>query len=215
MLSTVVLDLGQVLVEWEPWRAHPELTRQAWDAVARQIGFLELNLRADAGERWADLEAEVAARWPELAGFVEQYERAFAATLVGPVAGMPELVGQLRERGLRLLGLTNWSTETFPRGVAAGPAIGDLEAVVVSGEVGLVKPDPAIYEHLLATHDVDPATALFVDDRADNVEAAVALGFHGHVFTAAAALRRELAALGVMLDVVQGEATPSGSGAHA
>lgn len=215
MLSTVVLDLGQVLVEWEPWRAHPDLTRSAWDAVASQISFHELNLRADAGERWADLEAEVAARWPELAGFVEQYERAFAATLVGPVTGMPELVGQLRERGLRLLGLTNWSTETFPRGVAAVPAIGELEAVVVSGEVGLVKPDPAIFEHLLAEHDVDPATALFVDDRADNVEAAVALGFHGHVFTAAAALRRELAVLGVTLDVVQGEATPSGSGAPA
>lgn len=215
VLSTVVLDLGQVLVEWEPWRAHPELTRQAWDAVARQIGFDELNLRADAGERWADLEAEVAARWSELAGFVERYEREFAATLVGPVAGMPALVGQLRERGLRLLGLTNWSTETFPRGVAAVPAIGELEAVVVSGEIGLVKPDPAIFEHLLATHDVDPATALFVDDRADNVEAAVAVGFHGHVFTTAAALRRELAVLGVTLDDVPEQAPPSGSGAPA
>lgn len=195
VIDTVVLDLGQVLVSWEPWRAHPDLTRQEWDAVAGRIGFHDLNLRADAGERWADLEVEVAARWPGTAGFVERYEREFAATLVGPVAGMPELVGELRERGTRLLGLTNWSTETFPRGVAAVPAIGELEAVVVSGEIGLVKPDPAIYEHLIATLEVEPARTLFVDDRAENVGAARALGFRGHVFTTATALRRELAVL--------------------
>ncbi|GMA31293.1 HAD-IA family hydrolase [Litorihabitans aurantiacus] len=98
---------------------------------------------------------------------------------------------------MRLLGLTNWSAETFARGAAAVPTVSELEAVVVSGEIGLVKPDPAIYRHLVAQHDVDPARAVFVDDREENVVAARALGFHGRVFLTAERLRAELVGLGV------------------
>ncbi|WP_419183538.1 HAD family hydrolase [Serinibacter arcticus] len=199
-IDTVVLDLGQVLVDWEPQRAHPHLSAQAWHAVAAEIDFHALNLRADAGETWASLEEEVAAAWPQHAGFLARYAEAFATTLTGPVPGMPELVGEMRARGLRLLGLTNWSSETFPHGRVAVPAMHELEAIVVSGDLGLVKPDPAIYQHLLDRFDVAPARALFVDDRLANVEAARALGLHGHVFTDAASLRRELAGLGVVID---------------
>lgn len=196
-VDTVVLDLGQVLVSWEPHRAHPHLSAGEWNAVADEIDFPSYNLRADAGESWGSLEAEVAARWPQHAGFLARYVEAFPATLVGPVAGTAEVLAELREAGVRLLGLTNWSAETFPHGVGAAPWIGELEAVVVSGEIGLVKPDPAIFAHLVATHAVDPGRALFVDDRVENVAAAEREGFHGHVFTAAPGLRRALRALGV------------------
>ncbi|WP_284250154.1 hypothetical protein [Litorihabitans aurantiacus] len=99
VVDTVVLDLGQVVLRWEPWRAHPHLSITAWEAVAREIDFPSLNLRADAGESFASLEAEVAASWPEHAGFLARYEAAFADAIVGPVPGMPELVTDLRSAG--------------------------------------------------------------------------------------------------------------------
>lgn len=200
MITTLVLDLGQVLVHWEPWRAYPHLSAEEWHAVAGEIDFHDYNRRADAGESWASLEAEAARRWPQHAGFLATYLAEFARTLVGPVPGTAELVDEVRGHGIRMLGLTNWSAETFPHGVGAAPAIGELDGVVVSGAIGLSKPDPAIFAHLALTYDVDPAAALFVDDRVENVDAAVRLGFRGHVFTDAPGLRRELLALGLPLD---------------
>lgn len=66
---------------------------------------------------------------------------------------------------------------------------------VLSCEVRLVKPDPAIYEHCLATLQVAPSEALFVDDREINVQAAQALGITSIRFQSVEQLHRELAAL--------------------
>lgn len=199
VIDTVVLDLGQVLVDWNPRLAHPHLAASEWDAIADEIDFHAYNLRADGGETWESLDAEVAGTWPQHAGFLTAYLENFPDTLLGPVAGTEALVADLRAVGVRLLGLSNWSVQTYPHGVTAAPAIGELEAVVVSGAVGLIKPEPAIFLHLVDAHDVDPARAVFVDDRGENVATAQALGFTGHVFTDAASLRHRLRALGVAI----------------
>jgi len=65
-----------------------------------------------------------------------------------------------------------------------------------SSHVGLLKPDPAIYEYTLRGLGVQPSEALFVDDRQANVEAARALGMHGIQFQSVAQLRNELESLG-------------------
>jgi 2-haloacid dehalogenase len=70
--------------------------------------------------------------------------------------------------------------------------------VLVSGEVGLAKPDPAIFRLLAQRFGVDPADAVFVDDSPANVTAAREVGFDGIVFTDATALRRDLVARGLL-----------------
>ena len=63
-----------------------------------------------------------------------------------------------------------------------------FERVFVSGELQLVKPDAAIYEHVIAELGIDASDFLFVDNRSENVEGAQAVGGDGHVFTDAASL---------------------------
>ncbi|WP_454294723.1 HAD family hydrolase [Salana multivorans] len=199
-IETVVFDLGGVLVVWDPL-SHPTLPTERVAELIEASGFRELNLRADAGETWVDLAAEVARRAPgrpELAEFIADYPRAFPATLTGLVPGAAELVEELREAGVRLLGLTNWSAETYPHGVAAAPVISRLESVLVSGEVGLAKPNPAIFHLLAERYDLDPAGTLFIDDSPANVEAARSVGFQAHHFTGTDRLRTELVELGVL-----------------
>lgn len=198
-IDTVIFDLGGVVVQWEPHRAYPELTIEQFAEIAERIGFGALNLRADAGERWADLEAETAERWPELSGFVARYPRNFAATLAGEVPGMTAVLTALRAAGMRCYGLTNWSAETYPMGAASTPAVGLLHGVVVSGDEGVVKPDPALYRVLLERFEVEPSRAVFVDDRGENVAAAHALGMAGVVFRSAEDLVVRLRELGVDL----------------
>jgi putative hydrolase of the HAD superfamily len=63
-----------------------------------------------------------------------------------------------------------------------------FERVFVSGELQLVKPDAAIYEHVIAELGIDASDFLFVDNRSENVEGAQSVGGDGHVFTDAASL---------------------------
>ena len=71
---------------------------------------------------------------------------------------------------------------------------------MISGAVGVNKPDPRIFEHLVERFEIDPAAALFIDDSQANVEAARAFGLSAIQFTDARALRRELVRLGVLPD---------------
>lgn len=198
-ISTVVLDLGNVLVEWDPravWSA--TMTDAEIDRFLEESEFSELNRSLDAGRPYADARADLARRHPEHAATLDAYWEAFADTLVRPVPGMAEIVAELDARGTRLLGLSNWSAETYHHAAVAAPAIEMLEDVLVSGHVGLIKPDPEIFALLISRFGLDPAATLFVDDAERNVQAARGAGLHAHHFGGAAGLRTELLALGVL-----------------
>ena len=69
---------------------------------------------------------------------------------------------------------------------------------MISGDVGVNKPDRRIFDHLAEQFAIEPAAALFIDDSSANVDAAKALGFRAIQFTDAKALRRELVRLGLL-----------------
>ena len=70
-----------------------------------------------------------------------------------------------------------------------------FERVFVSGEIGLVKPEPDIYLHVIEALGIEPADLLFVDNKAENVDGARGVGGDGHVFTDAAGLESWLRGL--------------------
>jgi len=195
-IDTVVYDFGNVLVSWDPYGAFPDRTRGEVDAWMAEVDFPAFNLAQDAGRSWADARASLDDR-PHLQPMLDEYVAGFARTLLGPVPGSAELVDDLHAAGVRLLGLTNWSAELFGHAAPAAPATTRMEHVVVSGRVGLAKPDPAIFRYLAQTHDVDPTRAVFVDDSPTNVAAARDLGFHTVRFTGTPALRAALRDLGL------------------
>ena len=75
---------------------------------------------------------------------------------------------------------------------------GRFRDIVVSGEEKLLKPDPAIYYLALRRFGLRPEQALFIDDREINVEGALAVGMHAHLFVGAEDLRARLAAEGLL-----------------
>ena len=108
------------------------------------------------------------------------------------------MLDALVEAGTPVFALTNWPAETFP---PSGTDYAFLEVfgdIVVSGEVGLRKPDTAIYRLALDRFGLDPSNVLFVDDLAGNVEAAAALGMTGHHFQDAEGLRQTMESHGLL-----------------
>jgi 2-haloacid dehalogenase len=69
----------------------------------------------------------------------------------------------------------------------------------VSGEIGLIKPDMAIYEHHSNTHSLDPAACLFFDDSPKNVDGARNAGWKAELFTDAKQMRVDLGKHGVVV----------------
>lgn len=198
--TTVVFDLGGVLVEWDPRLLYRRLlaTDDEVEAFLDEIDFHGWNHAQDAGEHtWAEAVELLAARHPRHRELIAAYPARFTETLGGPIQESVALVRTLRDADVRLLALTNWSAELF---AVARPQLGFLdlfEAVVVSGEEGVAKPDPAIFELLVRRHALEPASTVFVDDREANVDAAAAAGLTPVLFTDPAALRRDLTRLGL------------------
>jgi len=197
-VEAVVFDLGNVLVRWDPYLPFTgRLTRDEVDALFDEVDFAAFNHLQDAGRPWAEALEAVRERHPRHVPALTLYRDNFAASLPGPVPGSASVVEDLRAAGVRLLGLTNWSAETFHHAAPAAPAIDLLEDVLVSGEVLLAKPDPRIFRLLAGRFRLVPSRTVFVDDSPANVAAASGEGFDAVLFTGATALRGELAARGL------------------
>lgn len=89
-------------------------------------------------------------------------------------------------------------SDVFAARHAQWPVLGWFDGAVVSGDEGVLKPDAEIFRRLIGRFDLEPTTTLFVDDRTDNVEGAVALGFVGHHFVDADGLEARLVELGLL-----------------
>lgn len=197
-ITTVIYDFGQVLIGWDPrrvWRRR--MTESEIDAFVEEIDFARRNHGLDEGRPFAQVLAEVAAEAPEHARLLEEYWNSFADSLTGPIPGSYDLAHRLQANGYRLLGLTNWSAETFHHAVNAAPAVSLMEGTVVSGRVGMAKPDPDIFRHLLMTFSVRPEEAVFIDDSPANIAAARDLGINAIQFRGIEELTAELVRLGV------------------
>ncbi|ANC30180.1 HAD family hydrolase [Isoptericola dokdonensis] len=197
-VDTVVLDLGNVLLRWDPDAAFTGVDPDELAAWKTEVDFPAFNHAQDAGRTWADAVAHLEATAPHLAPLAARYVRDYAATLAGgPVPGSADLVAELRAAGVPVYGLTNWAADTYHHAETAAPAVGLLCDVLVSGREGLAKPDPAIFRRAATRFDLDPARTVFVDDVAANVAGARTAGYHGVVFTGTPALRTALADLGL------------------
>ncbi len=108
------------------------------------------------------------------------------------------ILRDLRDSGVPLLALSNWSAQTFHHAEERYEWLSWFEGVVVSGRVGLVKPERAIFDYLLQRYRRRAEDIFFVDDHEPNILAARSFGIRSHHFTGAAALRQELVAIGFL-----------------
>ena len=200
--STIVFDLGGVLIDWDPRKAYRQLggTEAEIDFFLEHVATSEWNHQFDAGRPFAEGIAERKARFPEHADWLDAWWSAWPEMLVGPIQDTVEVLAECRQLEVPLYALTNWSAETFPIARQRFDFLSWFDGIVVSGEVELAKPDPAIFQRLVTDFDIEPTEAVFIDDVPKNVDAARALGFHAIHFTSATALRSELADLGVLPD---------------
>lgn len=198
-MKAIVFDIGHVLIRWDPVPPFlPALgTEDAVHAFLKRVDFDSRNLRADGGARFADLAAEL----PDPADreVLGLYLTNFAASLIAPIEGTWALMDRLREGGHPIHAITNWSAETWPEGIRAHPRLGtSFGTVVVSGQVHMLKPDPAIFRLFCDRAGLAPEDCLFIDDKAENCAGAESIGMEAIHFTTPGALEADLKARGLL-----------------
>ncbi|WP_454886105.1 HAD family hydrolase [Sphingomonas oryzagri] len=199
--TSVVFDVGNVLVDWNPRALFARYVTDSarLDRLMGEVLTLEWHTQHDAGRNFADTSAERIALYPDEAENIRRWGAEFDATIGDLLPGMAGLVADLDGRQVPLYAITNFSHEFWPPFRAREAALFDrFRDIVVSGEEKLIKPDPAIYALALERFGLTPGEALFVDDRADNVEAGECAGFLGHRFIDASTLRTALEQLGLL-----------------
>lgn len=196
-VRAVVFDLGGVLVDWDPRHLYREVfdDEAAMERFLAEVCTLEWHDAHDRGRSMAESVEALAGTAGEHAEAVRLWSARYLDMVAGPVPGTAEVVEDLRAAGVPVYALTNMPVEAWPGLLERFPVLRTFDGVVVSGEEGMAKPDPEIFELMVARFGLDPATTAFVDDRRGNLEAAARLGFVGVRFTTAASLRRDLSAM--------------------
>jgi 2-haloacid dehalogenase len=196
----VVFDIGNVLVRWNP----RNLFRKTFDDEARMERFLATALAMDfvsLTDIVADFSAAVAERaraFPEFARELHLFDERWVETLGAPIEENVALLRRLRRAGRPVYALSNFATVKFAIARQMFDFLSEFDHAVISGHVGVVKPDPRIFEILFERVGRGPSELLFVDDSAANVRAAEALGMAAIHFRPGLDLERELGQRGAL-----------------
>jgi HAD superfamily hydrolase (TIGR01509 family) len=155
----------------------------------------------EAYERGAYADEDFLPRVAEALGLPAQDMHGFLAD-VKPDDRMLQAVARLRGHGIPVGLLSNsWALSDYPRELLAEA----LDGVVISGEVGMRKPEPRIYLHAAQAIGVDPGRCVFVDDTETHLAVAAQQGMTVIHHTDLAQTLRQLEALfGVELASVLG-----------
>jgi putative hydrolase of the HAD superfamily len=189
-IRNVVFDFGGVLVQWRPDKL---LADQFPDEQNREIARREIFGHPDWLEfdRGTLLEADAITRFAARSGFSEARLRELFGAIREELQPKQDSVTVLRglaARAVPLYGLSNMSADIFHWLRDRNDFFALFNGIVVSGCVGLIKPEPAIFAHLATTHALVRGESLFIDDMPANVSAAREAGFQAVRFTTADAL---------------------------
>jgi 2-haloacid dehalogenase len=198
--SLMVFDLGGVLIDWNPRYFYRKVfggDNAAMEHFLATVCTPQWNEQQDAGRPFAEACSLLKAEHPDQAELIDAWLVGYPEMLAGAIPGTVALLAELREQGVPLYAITNWSAETFPIALKRFDFLHWFRGILVSGEVKLLKPDPRIFRILFERCAINPADAVYVDDHQSNADAATALGMHGLRFRDALQLRRDFERLGL------------------
>mgnify|MGYP004488273603 FL=1 len=200
-ITAVIFDMGQVLIHWTPFAVteHLGLPKEDMDLLLKEMFNTVEWISLDHGTLTREQAVErVKKRIPErLWPAVEETVFGWWKQPLKPIAGMADLVRELRQKGYGLYVLSNAGTDLRDYFFRI-PGAECFDGILVSAEEKLIKPIPAIYQRLAEKFNLDLGKCVFIDDSPANIEVAIQIGLPGIQFKGdVRRLRKELREMGV------------------
>jgi len=182
-INAVIFDIGNVLIEWQPERFFGHhIGEERAQAMFAEVDIHGMMNRIDAGHSFTQVIEETAqahTTWHDEVLMIRDHWADVASPAI-PLS--VHLLRQLRAKGVAVFALSNFGVENFPISVAKYPFLDEFDHHYISGRMGMIKPDAAIYAAVEEDCGLAPETLLFTDDRHDNIAAAQARGWKAHLF---------------------------------
>lgn len=201
MLSTLVFDIGQVLLHYDPHLAYRPLIPDDEKRHHFLSAILppEWNLEQDRGRDWLEAEALQIALHPEHADLIRAFRANWHKMVPHALHANVAVLEDALEAQIPTYAITNFAGDTLAEATRMYPFLARFHGRVVSAEERLIKPDPAIFEVFLERYGKNAAECLFMDDSARNIESAAKLGFAVIHVTPETDLRAEVRRFGFKL----------------
>ncbi|MBM3413126.1 MAG: HAD family phosphatase [Bacteroidetes bacterium] len=202
-IDTIVWDLGGVLVDWSPNYVYNQdyfNSKADRDYFFSKICTQDWNEQQDAGYPLLKATAEKLLAFPDSKWQqpIQDFYGRWVEMLRGPLPDTVEIFRALKDQGkYKLFALTNWSAENFHIALDRFDFLHWFDGRLVSGEEGTRKPFPEFYQLLFSRYQINPSSAVFIDDNLRNVKAGEALGLRGIHFQSAPQLKARLEQLGI------------------
>jgi 2-haloacid dehalogenase len=199
--QAVVFDLGGVLIDWNPRHLYRKMfdgDEEAMERFLSEICTSDWNARQDEGRPFAEATDELIACHPEQAGLIRAFFDRWPEMVAGAIEQTVEILAELKRAGREIYALSNWSAETFPHARERFVFLNWFDFIVISGEIGLIKPNRKVFDFLLEKTGRRAEDCVFIDDSPTNVAAAKELGFDAIHFRTPRQLREELMDRGIL-----------------
>jgi HAD superfamily hydrolase (TIGR01509 family) len=195
----IVLDLGNVLVRWDPERPYlrlipEEAERRRFLAEICNPAWLAA---IDRGSTWQEAEKELIARFPREEPLIRAFRQHWHEMVPHALEETVEVLEKLIAAGYDVTALSNMPADTYDELFPRFPFLYSFRGITASGRVGLIKPDKEIYSHHVSEFGLQPQATLFFDDMPANVAAARAAGWHAEQFIDGPTMRADLARHGI------------------
>lgn len=199
MITTIIFDIGNVLVDfcWEKYiesfHFSDEVTDRLGKATVLSDSWNEFDRGALDDEEMIQLFIK---NDPGIEKEIRMICEDIHDMLVIKEYAIP-WIKHLKENGYRVLYLSNFSLKAKRECADSLAFMPYMDGGIMSYEVKCIKPDSEIYKLLIDKYELTPSECVFLDDRAENCEAAKKLGLEAIVFTSKEAAEEKLEKLGV------------------
>ena len=194
MIRNIVFDFGGLLVDWNPRYFYRNIfeTEEEMEYFLTNVCTPEWNTLTDAEMTFAEAIEMLVPKFPQYEREIRLYFEGWLEMLHAEIPESITFKALMRAEGYRLYGLTNWSAETMPLAKTKFTFMQGLDGMIVSGEEGIKKPDPKIFQLLLDRFNLRPEETVFFDDHIENIIAAREMGIHGILFKNAEQAEQDL-----------------------
>ena len=199
-ISTIIFDLGGVLIDWNPRYLYRKFfkTEEEVTWFLDNICTSEWNDEQDAGRSFEEATESLVKQHPQWETQIRAWYGRWQETIQGSIEDTVPILVELKEKKYPLYALTNWSAETFPWALENFEFLHWFDGIVVSGQEKSRKPFADFYQILFDRYKVDPKTTLFIDDNLKNIVGANAVGLQTIHFQSPEQLKKDLISLGVL-----------------
>ena len=183
-IQAVIFDIGNVLIEWNPERFYDwQIGRAAREALFAEVDLHGMNDLIDAGGLFRETIYDWADQHPDWRPEIRLWYDRWIELASPRIEGSIRLQRALRAKGVPVFALTNFGRHSFQEALPKMDFLQDFDRSYVSGMMGVIKPDPRIFQMVEEDCGIAPDRLLFTDDRADNIATAEARGWQTHLFT--------------------------------